>query len=86
MSGVPGFHVERQFWESFEGWARRRMAQRLENAAEGRRLAAYWASKRMRWPQPVQSRPIREQIALAREVRLGLAASIARGSALGLPQ
>ncbi|TKD12920.1 hypothetical protein FBT96_20060 [Rhodobacter capsulatus] len=73
MSGV-----ERQFWESFEGWARRRMAKRLAQAGYARWIILHGGGRR--W-----SAECREQIACAREMRLGLAASVARGSSLGLP-
>ncbi|WP_444452015.1 hypothetical protein ACTTAI_13235 [Rhodobacter capsulatus] len=75
MSGV-----ERQFWESFEGWARRRIAQRLEMVAVLRQYHALYPVRR------AHLKAAHGQIEGAREVRLGLSASVARGSAQGLPR
>lgn len=64
--------VERQFWESFEGWARRRISERI-NAARVLRHAGRGVGARY-------------HLELAREMRLGLAAAVARGDAMGLPK
>lgn len=54
----------RQFWESYEGWLRRRIAQRLAAAAGYRKRV----DSKSRWVR----RQIREELECCRELRIAL--------------